>query len=159
MTQEFINYHWESWAKQSLFEIEQHGVLCYDDDEENIFNIGFHAGLHHKTSSATTERKENWEKDLSELINSKPMTQELGFCHREVCKTCYRVNTVGFSVPDEVWAAVVYPHKIDEVHCLACFTILADEKLVEWADKIAFYPVSLRSCVEELIKDGDLKVT
>jgi len=62
---------------------------------------------------------------------------------REICKICYHVNAVGFSVPDEVWAAVVPSHLRDRVICLSCFTRLADEKMVEWDRAIEFWPVSL----------------
>ena len=66
---------------------------------------------------------------------------------REICKLCYHVNAVGFSVPDEVWAAVVPDHVRDNVVCLSCFTRLADEKLIEWDQEIQFYPVSMTTHV------------
>ena len=62
---------------------------------------------------------------------------------REICKLCYHVNAVGFSVPDETWAAVVPEHVRDKVVCLSCFARLADEKLIEWDRDIEFFPVSM----------------
>ena len=62
---------------------------------------------------------------------------------REICKICYHNTAVGFSVPEDVWRAVVPPRLRDRVLCLACFTRLADEKLVRWEPHIEFYPVSL----------------
>ena len=62
---------------------------------------------------------------------------------REICKLCYHVNAVGFSVPDDVWAAVVPEHVRDNVVCLACFTRLGDEKLIAWDQEIELWPVSM----------------
>lgn len=62
---------------------------------------------------------------------------------REICKLCYHVNAVGFSVSNDVWEAVVPTHARDRVVCVSCFARLADEKQVEWDRNIQFYPVSL----------------
>lgn len=64
---------------------------------------------------------------------------------REICKLCYQINTVGFHVPDHIWEAVVPPEVRTRVVCLACFTRLADEKLIPWDCQIEFFPVSLFS--------------
>lgn len=65
------------------------------------------------------------------------------FASRETCKICYRANAVGFRVPDEVWRQAVPEPKQNGVVCLACFTMLADERGVEWDREIEFFPVSL----------------
>ena len=62
---------------------------------------------------------------------------------RELCKLCYHINTVGFSVPDEIWRDVVPENLQESVVCLSCFARLADEQMVEWDREIEFYPVSL----------------
>ena len=62
---------------------------------------------------------------------------------REICKICYGVNAVGFSVPDDVWRAVVPQQFQSHVVCLRCFTRLADEKLIAWDDDMEFFPVSM----------------
>lgn len=62
---------------------------------------------------------------------------------REICKACWRPSAVGFSVPDEVWLAVVPTQLPGHVLCLACFSALADEALVAWDRAIEFHPVSL----------------
>lgn len=62
---------------------------------------------------------------------------------REICKICYHPVTVGFSVPDDVWEAAMPTLVRDHVVCLACFTRLADEKLIEWDREIEFWPVSM----------------
>ncbi len=64
---------------------------------------------------------------------------------RETCKICYHANAVGFTVPDEVWRAVVPEAHRESVVCLPCFTRLADERGIEWDRYIEFYPVSLIS--------------
>ena len=61
---------------------------------------------------------------------------------REICKLCYHVNRVGFSVPDEIWEFVVPEHLRRRVVCLQCFTRIADEKRVRWDKEIEFFPVS-----------------
>lgn len=63
---------------------------------------------------------------------------------REMCALCHRVVRVGFWVPDYIWAEVVHPSRINDIHCLECFTVRADEKLIDWSKDIRFYPVSLR---------------
>jgi len=60
---------------------------------------------------------------------------------REICRVCWRPSAVGFTVPDRVWEAAVHPEFREKVLCLACFTVLADERLVDWADGIEFWPV------------------
>jgi hypothetical protein len=63
---------------------------------------------------------------------------------REVCKRCFRESAVGFSVPDDVWAAVkarALPHA-GNVLCLACFTEAGDELRIKWDRDIQFWPVS-----------------
>lgn len=67
---------------------------------------------------------------------------------RERCLMCQRISSVGFHVPDEVWRACVHPSRQNDVLCLCCFISMADEKLVPWDKHIAFYPVSLRSHLE-----------
>lgn len=62
---------------------------------------------------------------------------------RELCKLCYHVNAVGFSVPDDVWRSVVPAPVQGDVVCLSCFTRLADEKRIAWDHQIEFFPVSL----------------
>ena len=62
---------------------------------------------------------------------------------REICKLCWKVNAVGYRVPDAVWASVVPEAARHSVVCLACFVRLADEAAVAWDQAIDFYPVSL----------------
>lgn len=62
---------------------------------------------------------------------------------REICRICFRVNPVGFAVPDEVWHDVIPPEHLSNVVCISCFARLADEKLVPWDRQIQFYPVSM----------------
>jgi len=68
---------------------------------------------------------------------------------REICKICYKVNPVGFDVPNIVWHEVI-PHQYrQDIICLSCFIHLADEKLISWDRDIKFYPVSLNSHLTE----------
>jgi len=62
---------------------------------------------------------------------------------REICKVCWHVNAIGFSVPGEVWRAAVPKELQSRVVCLSCFTRMADEKLIPWDKHIQFFPVSL----------------
>lgn len=67
---------------------------------------------------------------------------------REICRLCHKVNAVGFRVPDDIWRVVVPWYAYHDVVCLACFTRLADEKLIRWDREIEFFPVSLVTCKE-----------
>lgn len=71
--------------------------------------------------------------------------------HREICGLCHRVSPVGFWVPNDIWEAVVHSHYLHSIHCLSCFIERADEKLINWSKEIKFYPVSLRSHIDEVL--------
>ncbi len=61
---------------------------------------------------------------------------------REVCKRCWRENPVGFSVPDEVWRAVVPARHTHHVLCLGCFDRYATARGVDWTEQgCDFYAV------------------
>jgi len=66
-----------------------------------------------------------------------------GIVTRERCHLCNKINSVGFWVPNKVWKAVVPKNLQESVLCIACFTDFADERLIEWDEEIAFFPVSL----------------
>lgn len=70
-------------------------------------------------------------------------------CTREFCAICGNVVRVGFLVPDNIWKEVVHPSRINDIHCLECFTKRADEKLIEWSDDMKFYPVSLKNHLDD----------
>lgn len=64
---------------------------------------------------------------------------------REFCGLCGNIVRVGFHVPNEIWKSVVHRSRVNDIHCLDCFTKRADEKLIDWSSDIKFYPVSFRS--------------
>jgi len=61
---------------------------------------------------------------------------------REICKACYEINRIGFSVPFELWDMAVPKNLHESVVCLRCFTRWADDQHLEWDKDITFYPVS-----------------
>lgn len=67
---------------------------------------------------------------------------------REICKACWRPNAVGFVVPDDVWQQVVPEALAERVLCVACFASFADERLIDWARDIEFWPVSVRTWLD-----------
>lgn len=75
----------------------------------------------------------------------------MGKPHREICALCHEVSGVGFSVPDEIWKAVVHRYYLESIICLRCFTRWADEKSVKWDKGIELYPVSWITHCEVLI--------
>ena len=68
---------------------------------------------------------------------------------REICKACHQIVRVGFTVPDEIWNIAVPEHLRNCVLCLQCFTRLADEHLLPWDKSIQFWPVSLRTHLQQ----------
>ncbi len=68
---------------------------------------------------------------------------------REFCSICGNIVRVGFHVPDNIWEQVVHASKINDIHCLECFTKRADEKLIDWSKAIKFYPVSLKKHLDD----------
>lgn len=67
---------------------------------------------------------------------------------REICKLCFQVNPIGFSVPDEIWWQVAPSEYGLGIICISCFARLADEKLIAWDKNIKFYPVSMITHLE-----------
>lgn len=61
---------------------------------------------------------------------------------REICKACFEISRVGFTVPDECWKLSVPEQFSESVLCLRCFTAFADENGVVWDALIEFFPVS-----------------
>jgi len=80
-------------------------------------------------------------------MNSSEETEasKTGVPAREICKACYEVIRVGFTVPDDLWSAAVPEHLRQSTLCLNCFTRLADEHMLAWDKSIEFWPVSLRT--------------
>jgi hypothetical protein len=70
---------------------------------------------------------------------------------RELCKRCPNVVTIGFSVPDKLWAQVSQGRW--NVLCLQCFTTLADEMGLPWDRDIVFWPVSRAAVQAEAARD------
>jgi len=62
---------------------------------------------------------------------------------REICKACFEIVRIGFTVPNDIWKIAVPEHLQHSVLCLNCFTRLADEHLLPWDKCIKFWPVSL----------------
>jgi hypothetical protein len=69
---------------------------------------------------------------------------------REIYKMCFRVNPVGFAVPDEIWREIILPEYQSKVVCISYFARLADEKLIPWDSDIVLYPVSMHSHLEKV---------
>jgi hypothetical protein len=51
---------------------------------------------------------------------------------RQTCKACGRPDKFDFTLPDEVWAAVVPPELVNRVVCLFCFDEFAQAKQVPY---------------------------
>lgn len=75
---------------------------------------------------------------------------------REWCNCCNNYSPVSFHVPDEIWNEVTMG-KFQRL-CIMCFAKRADERLIDWAKDIQFFPFSLknesneiREALEELV--------
>lgn len=73
-------------------------------------------------------------------------------CTRERCAACERPSPISFSVPNEVWEAVVHPYYRNAVLCVWCFISRADEKFIAWDEVIDLYPVSLRTVLNRRLR-------
>ena len=67
---------------------------------------------------------------------------------REICKSCWNINALGFHVPDDIWNAAVPELLRDRILCIVCFARFADERLIAWEKVIEFFPVSMASHLE-----------
>jgi hypothetical protein len=56
---------------------------------------------------------------------------------RQTCKACGRPDKFDFTLPDEVWAAVVPPELVNRVVCLFCFDEFARQNDVSYAQHVA----------------------
>lgn len=75
---------------------------------------------------------------------------EYSIATRERCGLCHRVSPIGFHVPDDFWqVAVPHPWR-STVLCIGCFVSFADERLLPWDRVITFYPVSLRTHLQDV---------
>lgn len=72
-------------------------------------------------------------------------------CTRERCASCQHIRGLGFSVPDDVWAAVVHPQFFESILCLPCFAERGDARLVNWTEGLQVWAVSL---VTHLVHEG-----
>ena len=76
-------------------------------------------------------------------MKKPPILGHSMFLSREICKLCFKVNPVGFCVPDEIWKEVIPSEHRSKVVCISCFARLADEKVIPWDSQIRLYPVSM----------------
>lgn len=67
---------------------------------------------------------------------------------RSWCGMCHKRMSIDFLVPDDVWNLAVHHHWQNSVLCINCFILQADEKLIDWAATIKFFPISLISHLE-----------
>ncbi len=68
---------------------------------------------------------------------------------REICKICYKVNPIGFQVPNIIWKQVVPTKFQQNVVCISCFIHLADEQLIPWDNDIQLFPVSFANHLKD----------
>ena len=72
----------------------------------------------------------------------------MNICTREICAACQKISPVNFSVPNDIWKIVVHPSLQNDILCLMCFILRADEKLIEWDKDIQLFPISLATIIK-----------
>ncbi len=72
---------------------------------------------------------------------------------RETCHRCHRISPIGFYSP--IWKKVVGPFWANDILCVMCFTVLGDERGLDWEEGIEFYPVSLAHHLAAALTPGD----
>lgn len=103
-------------------------------------------------------------------MSAEPTFREWAQLQRQTCKACGRPDKFDFSVPDELWAAVVPERLQNFVVCLACFDAFAYERNVSYGAAIRellfvgnrasfrFAPIVVRDEVGEVFA-GDLRLS
>ncbi len=83
-----------------------------------------------------------------------------GVITRMCCQMCHKRHGTSFSVPTEMWQAVMLEKYWWGEICLECFIAEADEKLVRWCEVIKFQPLSLVTHLERagVIKEQEGRV-
>ena len=56
---------------------------------------------------------------------------------RQRCKACGQTDGFNFTVPDDIWEAVVPPRLIGRVVCLRCFDRFAKEREVDYSTSVS----------------------
>lgn len=60
----------------------------------------------------------------------------------ERCRFCDRVSPIDFSVPDNVWEAVVPTMFQSETLCVLCFAYFGDTRGIAWEEGMQLFPLS-----------------
>lgn len=81
--------------------------------------------------------------ELANRIHEAPSQPTEKTSTREWCNCCNNYSPVSFHVPDEIWNEVTMG-KFQRL-CIMCFAKRADERLIDWAKDIQFFPFSLVS--------------
>lgn len=89
-------------------------------------------------AAMASQRKRDATEELNRWLAEVEKQRQAEDWPGERCKSCGRRNAVGFTVPDEVWAAVAGEFS---VLCTTCFDELAQQKGVTYSFG-ALYPVS-----------------
>lgn len=67
---------------------------------------------------------------------------------RPLCARCNRYITIDTDADDDLWTEVIGERFGPGYICADCFTRAADERLIEWGDKVRFVPITLASQAE-----------
>ena len=57
--------------------------------------------------------------------------------HQQTCKACGQPDKFDFTLPDEVWRAILPAAFWDRVVCLFCFDEYARERNIDYADSLS----------------------
>lgn len=74
---------------------------------------------------------------------------------RPLCARCRRRITIDTDADDDLWREVIGPKHGPGYICADCFTREADERMIDWTDRLRFQPYSMARQVE-IQKQSDL---
>lgn len=64
------------------------------------------------------------------------------YSQRQTCKVCGRYDKFNFTLPDDIWAAIVPPEYQNRVVCLTCVDDFAARERIDYAQHLAGHPLT-----------------
>lgn len=55
---------------------------------------------------------------------------------QQTCRVCGRIDKFDYSIPDDIWSAIVPPQFRNRVVCLCCFDDFAKEQGIDYNDAL-----------------------
>jgi hypothetical protein len=84
-----------------------------------------------------------WISDRLKLFLARRQPEPVNFSGRALCGLCFHPVSVELKVSQEMWKQVTWGLVVpNSTICIACFTRIADERMIQWDRSVEFRPMS-----------------